>query len=73
MELGSSNNNDNDNADENLWNGPLVMNGTCEFLSSIDELGYFNTLLQDILWELGNTVKPLYVTGHYSEPDRDDY
>ena len=49
------------------------MNGTCEFLSSIDELGYFNTLLQDILWELGNTVKPLYVTGHYSEPDCDDY
>jgi len=45
MELGSSNNNDNDSADENLWNGPLVMNGTCEFLSSIDELGYFSTLL----------------------------
>ena len=50
-----------------------MMNGTCEFLSLTDESGYFPTLLQDVLWELGNTVKPLYVTSLYSEPGRDDY
>jgi hypothetical protein len=69
MELGSNNN----NTDENQENGPRVMNGTCEFLSSTDESGYFPTLLQNVLWELGNTVKPLYVTSLYSEPGRDDY
>ena len=49
------------------------MNGTCEIHSSTDEPGYFPTLLQDVLWELGNTVKPFYVTSLYSEPGRDDY
>ena len=73
MKLGSNNNNNNDNADESQEDGPRVMNGTCEMHSSTDEPGYFPTLLQDVLWELGNTVTPLYVTGHYSEPDRDDY
>ena len=76
MELGSNNNNNNNNnnnTNENMWNGPCVMNGTCEFLSSADEPGYFPTLLQDVLWELGNTVKPLYVTSHYSKPGCDDY
>ena len=61
MELGSNNNN-NGNTDESQENGPRVMNETREFLSSIDESGYFPTLLQDVLLELGNTVKPLYVT-----------
>ena len=59
--------------DESLWNGPRVMNGTCEMHSSTDEPGYFPILLQDVLWELGNTVKTLYVTSPYSESSHDDY
>ena len=50
-----------------------MMNGTCEIHSSTDEPGYFPTLLQDVLLEMGNTVKPLYITSLYSEPSRDDY
>jgi hypothetical protein len=39
----------------------------------MDEFGYFPILLQDVLWELGNTVKPFYVTGLYSDPVIGDY
>ncbi|RLM56305.1 hypothetical protein C2845_PM10G10060 [Panicum miliaceum] len=33
----------------------------------------FPTLLQDVLLRLGNTLRPLHVTNHISEPGRDDY
>jgi hypothetical protein len=39
----------------------------------MDEFGYFPILLQDVLWELGNTVKPFYVTDLYSDPVIGDY
>ncbi|RLM42322.1 uncharacterized protein C2845_PMPSC056040 [Panicum miliaceum] len=39
----------------------------------MDEPSYFPALLQDVLWELGSTVKPLYVMDHYSDPAIGDY
>jgi hypothetical protein len=38
-----------------------------------DENGQFCVLLQEVLQHLGYTMKPLYVTKHYSEPSLRDY
>ncbi|RLN34575.1 uncharacterized protein C2845_PM03G32240 [Panicum miliaceum] len=65
--------NNNGNAAGNQSDGPHRIRTTCDIHSSMDELGYFPILLQDVLWDLGNTVKSLYVTDHYSNPAIGDY
>jgi hypothetical protein len=39
----------------------------------LNKPGYFPILLQDILWDLGNTMKPLYITDHYTNLALGDY
>jgi hypothetical protein len=71
----NNNNNDNDdddNADGNQGNGPRKAGEINCTHTSEDECGYFPTLLQDMLWDLGNTVKPLYITSHILRPAHDD-
>jgi hypothetical protein len=41
--------------------------------STEDENGRFCVLLQEVLQHLGYTMKPLYVTKHFSEPGMRDY
>jgi hypothetical protein len=41
--------------------------------SSEDENGQFCILLREVLQHLGYTMKPLYVTKHFSEPGMRDY
>ncbi|CAO2146145.1 unnamed protein product [Urochloa humidicola] len=77
-----NNNNDNNNGnndhgnndnDGNQGGGPQRMRSTSVMHTSMDEPSYFPTLLQDVLWELGNHVKPLYITHQISEPILGDY
>jgi hypothetical protein len=64
---------DNNNDDGNKADAPCAAGATCEIISSVDEHGSFPTLLQDVLLQLGNTLRPLYVTNHVSEPGRNDH
>ncbi|CAO2038223.1 unnamed protein product [Urochloa humidicola] len=76
----NDNKNDNDNNDPddngndgNQGDGPQGAGPTSVMHTSMDEPGYFPTLLQDLLWELGNYVKPLFITHQISEPTLGDY
>jgi hypothetical protein len=68
---------DDNNADENLeeeedenprYHGAVYHNHSTE-----DENGQFCILLREVLEHLGYTMKPLYVTKHFSEPGMRDY
>ncbi|CAO2186958.1 unnamed protein product [Urochloa humidicola] len=69
---GNNDHGDNGN-DGNQGDGPQGMGPTSVMHTSTDEPGYFPTLLQDVLRELGNPVKPLFTTHQISEPTLGDY
>ncbi|CAN6207583.1 unnamed protein product [Urochloa humidicola] len=62
-------NNDGGNQD----NEPQVKKLTCEVYTSDNEQGYFPSMLEEVLRELGCTVRPLYVVQRYTDPPLDDY
>ena len=62
--------NNNSNSSGNQGNGPCV---TADIHTSLTEPGYFCMLLQSVLVELGNDVKPLYPMRHYNDPAIGDY
>ncbi|CAN6195140.1 unnamed protein product [Urochloa humidicola] len=68
-----NNDHGNNNKDGNQGGGPQRMRSTSVMHTSMNEPGYFPTLLQDVLWELGNHMKPLYITHQISEPILSDY
>jgi hypothetical protein len=53
---------DDDNAKEYYYDRPREGDPTCRIHSSDLEPDYFPYLLQGVLLELGNSVRPMYVT-----------
>ncbi|CAN6275183.1 unnamed protein product [Urochloa humidicola] len=66
--------NDNDQNDEgdNQDDGPQERSMTYEVYTSDNEQGYFPRLLEDMLRELGCTVRPCYVIQRFTDPPLDD-
>ncbi|CAO1940164.1 unnamed protein product [Urochloa humidicola] len=61
----------NDGGDQD--NEPQVKKLACEVYTSDNEQGYFPSMLEEVLRELGCTVRPLYVVQRYTDPPLDDY
>ncbi|CAN6324342.1 unnamed protein product [Urochloa humidicola] len=72
---------DDDDDDEDLENNdggdqdnePQVKKLAYEVYTSDNEQGYFPSMLEEVLRELGCTVRPLYVVQRYTDPPLDDY
>ena len=64
---------EDDDAEGYYYEGPREGDPACRIHSSENEYGYFPYLLREVLLELGNTVKPLYVTHRWTEPPLDTY
>jgi hypothetical protein len=68
------NNNDGEDPKEEDDDDPRYRGAEYDKHTTEDENGQFCILLQEVLQHLGYTMKPLYVTKHYSEPGlRDNY
>jgi hypothetical protein len=68
---------DDNNADENPEEGeddnPRYRGAEYHKHSTKEENGQFCILLREVLQHLGYTMRPLYVTKHFSEPGMRDY
>jgi hypothetical protein len=73
----SGNDDDDNNADENPEEeedeNPRYHGAVYHKHSTEDENGQFCILLREVLQHLGYTMRPLYVTKHFSEPGMRDY
>jgi hypothetical protein len=73
----SGNDDDDNNVDENPEEeedeNPRYHAAVYHKHSTEDENGQFCILLQEVLQHLGYTMRPLYVTKHFSEPGMRDY
>jgi hypothetical protein len=67
------NNNGDENPEEEEDDDPCYRGAEYHKHSTEDESGQFCVLLQEVLQHLGYTMKPLYVTKHFSEPGMRDY
>jgi hypothetical protein len=70
---GEDGNNANGNAEEEEDEDPRYHGAVYHKHSTEDENGQFCILLREVLQHLGYTMKPLYVTKHFSEPGMRDY
>jgi hypothetical protein len=66
-------NNANGNPEEEVDEDPRYHGAVYHKHSTEDENGQFCILLREVLQHLGYTMKPLYVTKHFSEPGMRDY
>jgi hypothetical protein len=67
------NNNGDEDPEEEEGDDPRYRGAEYHKHSTEDENGQFSVLLQEVLQHLGYTMKPLYVTKHFSEPGMRDY
>jgi hypothetical protein len=67
------NNNGDEDPEEEEDDDPHYRGAKYHKHSTEDENGQFCVLLQEVLQHLGYTMKPLYVTKHFSEPGMRDY
>jgi hypothetical protein len=67
------NNNSDENPEEEEDDDPRYRGAEYHKHTTEDENGQFCVLLQEVLQHLGYTMKPLYVTKHFSEPGMRDY
>jgi TATA-binding protein-associated factor Taf7 len=67
------NNNGDENPKEEEYDDPHYRGAEYHKHSTEDENGQFCVLLQEVLQHLGYTMKPLYVTNHFTEPGMRDY
>jgi hypothetical protein len=68
-----NNNNDGEDPEEEGDDNPCYRGAKYPKHTTEDENGQFCVLLEEVLQHLGFTMKPLYVTKHYSEPGMRDY
>jgi hypothetical protein len=67
------NNNGDENPEDEKDDDPRYRGAEYHKHTTKDENGQFSILMQEVLQHLGYTMKPLYVTKHFSEPGMRDY